>query len=137
MNQCSMKREFYMDIDDIVDELITALKANGWTLSKMNYELGKLAATRKEKKEHKGESVDLTFDLTAVWRDFEEVIELEILVQEADQPWTEKDCITKCSNVIGAIKEEKSYQSLYAQGGGIDLDQGSIDLDQGDFESNN
>ncbi|HEY9685105.1 MAG TPA: hypothetical protein V6C86_26250 [Oculatellaceae cyanobacterium] len=130
MNHCSMKREFYMDIDDIVDELLTALKAGGWTLSKMNYELCKLTATSKERKEHKGESFELTFGLIAIWRDMEDLIELEIVVEEAEQSWTEKECITKCSAVIGAIKEEKTYQSLYAQGGGMDFD-------NEDFESNN
>ncbi len=117
-----------MDVDDLVDELVTALKACGWSLLKMQYEISQLTAKFKEKLEHQGAKLDTNFILTAKWNDLGEALELEILVQESDHDWTEKDCISKCSAMLAAIKQEKTYDSLYSPQHGLVFDE---------FESNN
>ena len=117
-----------MDVDDIVDEVLTALRTTGWSLKKMQYEMCKLTASCQEKRDHQGKKIELSFALSATWQDMGDAIELELLVEEPDHDWTEKDCITKCSAILGAIKQEKTYQSLYASQNGMVFD---------DFESNN
>jgi hypothetical protein len=117
-----------MDVDDIVDELLKGMRENGCTLTKMQYEMCKLTGACKEKREHEGTNIELTFALTATWQDLGDAIELELLVEEALHDWSEKDCIAKCSAVLASIKQEKTYQSLYAAQHGMDFD---------DFESNN
>lgn len=128
MKESSMKREFFMDADDLVDEILSALKTNGWTLSKMQYEMSRLIATCKEQREFEGKKADLNFTLTASWNDLGDALELEVHVTEPDHDWTEKDCMTKVSAVLGALKQEKTYDSLYAPQHGLVFD---------DFESNN
>ena len=128
MNQCSMKREFYVDVDDLVDDLLRAVRENGWTLEKMQYEICQLIAHCKEKREFDGKKVDVSFKLTAHWQDFEDSIELDVLVEENEFEFSEQECKTKCSAVLAAMKQEKTYQSLYAPQHGLVLDE---------FESNN
>ena len=128
MNQCSMKREFFVQIDEIVDELLTAVRQAGWTLTKMQYEVCTLTATWKEKREFEGKKVDVTFHLTAHWQDFGDSLELDVLVEEKDFDFTDQECKTKCSAVLALMRQEKTYQSLYAPSHGLVFD---------DFESNN
>jgi hypothetical protein len=123
-----MKREFYVDVDDLVDDLLTSVRQNGWTLSKMQYEICQLTATCKESRESDGQRVTVTFSLTAHWQDFGDSIELDVLVEEGNFEFTEQECKTKCSAVLGSLKQEKTYQSLYAPQHGLVFD---------DFESNN
>jgi hypothetical protein len=128
MNQCSMKREFYVEIDDLVDELLTSVRQNGWTLSKMQYEICQLTATCTEKREADGKKVDVTFSLTAHWQEYDDSIELDVLVEEKNFDFTDQECKTKCSAVLASLKQEKTYQSLYAPQHGLVFDE---------FESNN
>jgi hypothetical protein len=130
MNQCSMKREFFIEIDDLVDELLSSVRQNGWTISKMQYEICQLTATCIEKRETDGKKVDVTFSLTAHWQDYGDSIELDALVEEGNFDFTDQECKVKCSAVLASIKvkQEKTYQSLYAPQHGLVFDE---------FESNN
>ena len=128
MNQCSMKREFYVGVDEIVDDLLTSVRQNGWTLSKMQYEICQLKATCNEKREADGKKVDVTFALTAHWQDYGDSIELDVVVEEGKYDFTDQECKTKCSAVLASLKQEKTYESLYAPQHGLVFD---------DFESNN
>lgn len=128
MSEKSMKKEFHMDIDDLVDALLQNINANGWNLGKMQYELGSLTATQTEKVLNEGNAVSVRFELSAVWQDFGDALELEVVVKDADNDWTDGSCAQKCATMIDAIEDKKSYDSLYSD---------NTDFVFDDFESNN
>ena len=128
MSQKALKKEFHLDIDDLVDELLSALRNNNWQLNKMQYELASLHAQQKQKLKHGEKNVDVRFDLIAKWKDCGDGVELEILVEEPEHDWTGKDCAAHCTAIMEAMPDEKSYDTLYAQ---------QPDFIYEDFESNN
>jgi hypothetical protein len=91
----------------------------------MQYELAKLTANYKEQP---SELIARELILTATWNDLGDAIELDLTVQDPTEAWLEKDCIEKCTALLKAIKQEKTYQNLYAAPHGLVFD---------DFESNN
>ena len=124
-----MKKEFHMEIDDLVDNLLGAVNGNGWTLGKMQYELGTLSAGKIEKKQDAdNKSVTVKFVLTATWQDFTDALELEVLVKDEDNDWTDGYCAEKCATIIDAIEDKKSYENLYSE---------NTDFVFDEFESNN
>jgi hypothetical protein len=128
MSQKVLKKEFPMDIDDLVDVLLSALRENGWNLSKMQYELASLQAQQKQRLKNGEKAVAVSFELTAQWKDCGDAIELEIIVQDPVHEWTDKECAERCLAIMAALPDEKSYDTLYSK---------QPDFIYDEFESNN
>jgi hypothetical protein len=117
MNQASIKREYGVDVDDLVDQLLASVRQNGWTLSKMQYESSKLEATRKIKKPspvNAPKSEEIAFRLIAEWKDLGDGVELTVSVDSNAAFAEVGDCREQCTNVLNGIPEERTYQNLYA-----------------------
>lgn len=117
-----------MEIDDLVDALLQAMNANGWNLGKMQYELGTLTAAQSEKVLNDGKPVAVRFELGATWQDFGDALELDVVVRDADNDWTDGSCAQKCATIIDSIEDKKSYDNLYSE---------NTDFVFEDFDSNN
>jgi hypothetical protein len=128
MSEKSMKKEFHMEIDDLVDALLQNLNSHGWNLGKMQYELGTLTAGRSEKVLDDGKAVPVKFELVATWQDFGDALELEVVVKDPEHDWTDGCCAQKCATIIDSIEDRKSYENLYSE---------NTDFVFDDFESNN
>lgn len=68
----AITRNFLVDADELVDELLSAIKQFDWTHLKMEYQLSKLHATKKED--------DQVHELGAEWKEFDEEVQLRISV---------------------------------------------------------
>jgi hypothetical protein len=128
MSQKVLKKEFPMDLDDLVDVLLTALRTNGWNLSKMQYEVAALQAQQKLRLKNGEKAVAVSLELTAKWKDCGDGIELEIIVQDPVHEWTDKECAEQCLAIMAALPDEKSYDTLYSK---------QPDFIYDEFESNN
>ena len=117
-----------MEIDDLVDALLQALNANSWILGKMQYELGNLVATQTEKVLNAGKPLPVKFELAATWQDFGDALELEVVVKDPENDWTDGSCTQRCLTIIDSIADKKSYENLYSE---------NTDFVFDDFESNN
>ncbi len=84
----SVTRNFLVDPDDLVDELLSVIKAHEWKDLKMQYQLGKLQAS---KTTASGENFDLAVD----WNEFEEEVQMRIAVSGSEQtmPARQQECL--------------------------------------------
>lgn len=80
-------RNFLVDADDLVDELLGAIKAQDWKNLKMQYQVGTLHAD----KQHEDDG----FTLQAEWTEFEEEVQLKITVggSEDTLPARQQECL--------------------------------------------
>ncbi len=128
MSEKVIRKEFPLDIDDLVDHVLSALRSNGWNLAKMQYEMACLTANQKQKIKHDEASIAVTFELIAKWKDLGDGIELELTVQEPEHDWTNAECAERCSAIMDAMPEDKTYDTLYSR---------QPDFIMDEFESNN
>jgi hypothetical protein len=84
----SVTRNFLVDTDDLVDELLSVIKAHHYKDLKMQYQLGKLQATRST-------ATDEHFELTVDWNEFEEEVQMRIAVYGTDDtlPARQQECL--------------------------------------------
>jgi hypothetical protein len=117
MSQALIKREYYVDVDDLVDQLLDSVRQNGWTLSKMQYESSKLEATRRARKPSPNgdkKNEQLVFHLVAEWKDLGDAVELLVTVDSATPVAEVSDCREECAKVCDKLPEARSYQNLYS-----------------------
>jgi len=85
----TVTRNFLVDTDDLVDELLSAIKAHDWRHLKMQYQLGKLQASKVTQEENQ----DL--QLHVEWNEFDEEVQLRIAVAGTDESLSlrQQECI--------------------------------------------
>ncbi|HEY9731006.1 MAG TPA: hypothetical protein V6C89_03790 [Drouetiella sp.] len=83
----SVTRNFLVDADDLVDELLSVIKAHDYTNLKLQYQLGKLQATKAKAAEN--------YELAVDWNEFEEEVQMRIAVYGADEtlPARQQECV--------------------------------------------
>ncbi len=91
----AVTRNFLVDTDDLIDELLSAIKAHDWKNLKMQYQVGKLQASKEAQKQGQ------TYDLVVEWNEFDEEVQLRITVAGTDDslPWRQQEC----SDLINAM----------------------------------
>lgn len=84
----STTRNFLVDPDDLVDELLSVIKTHDWKDLKMQYQLGKLQAT-------KTTATNENYDLIVDWNEFEEEVQMRIAVagSEDSLPARQQECL--------------------------------------------
>ncbi len=85
----SVTRNFLVETDDLIDELLSAIKAHDWKDLKMQYQVGKLQATKTV--EH---DPSQSYDLVVEWNEFDEEVQLRIAVAGTEQslPLRQQEC---------------------------------------------
>lgn len=91
----SVTRNFLVDADDLIDELLSVLKAHGWTDLKMQYQLGKLQATKTLQKSNQN------FEMQVDWNEFDEEVQMRIAIYGGDESLPERQ--QECSDLINAM----------------------------------
>lgn len=114
MNEVTLKKEFAVDADDLVDELITVAKETGWRLAKMQYEVSTFTASHAELRIHNGNELKVNYTLTAKWKDLGDVLELELSVVEPDYDWTKSTCKEKCQEIMDSLSAESLQERPFA-----------------------
>lgn len=85
-NSATLTRNFLVEDDDLVDELLSAMKDRGWSNLKMEYQLGKLAASKQSGRE--------TIWLTVEWKEFDEEMQLRMaVIGELADADLQKECL--------------------------------------------
>src|ERR1700722_11786989 len=74
----SITRNFLVEDDDLVDELLSAINRQGWGALKMEYQFSKLCAMKKSSLNNGSGSHLLT--LAAEWTEFDEEMQLRISI---------------------------------------------------------
>lgn len=85
----AVTRNFLVDTDDLVDELLSAIKAHDWRNLKMQYQLGKLQASKTVQEENR------ELELQVEWNEFDEEVQLRIAVAGAEEslPLRQQECV--------------------------------------------
>ncbi|HEY9677787.1 MAG TPA: hypothetical protein V6C76_07245 [Drouetiella sp.] len=85
----ALTRNFLVDTDDLVDELLSAIKTCAWKDLKMQYQLGKLQASKVA-----AESEE-KYDLLAEWAELEEEVQLRVAIAGAEEnfPARQQECM--------------------------------------------
>lgn len=91
----SVTRNFLVDTDDLIDELLSVIKAQDWRDLKMQYQIGKLQATKTA--QERGH----TFELMVEWNEFDEEVQLRIAVAGSDESLPQRQ--QECSELMTAM----------------------------------
>lgn len=85
----ALTRNFLVDTDDLVDELLSGLKACDWKDLKMQYQVGHLQANKVD------ESDGEIYELQADWSELDEEVQLRIAVSGTDTslPARQQECM--------------------------------------------
>ncbi|CAN5202763.1 hypothetical protein BH10CYA1_BH10CYA1_49250 [soil metagenome] len=92
----AVTRNFLVDTDDLIDELLSAIKAHDWRSLKMQYQVGKLHATKEAQ-----ENGQQDYDLLVEWNEFDEEVQLRIAVAGTDDTLTSRQ--QECSDLMNAM----------------------------------
>jgi hypothetical protein len=87
----AVTRNFLVDTDDLVDELLSAINSCDWKNLKMQYQLSRLEASKPAPEpENTGK-----FDLHAEWNELDEEVQLRIAITgtEASLPSRQQECL--------------------------------------------
>lgn len=108
----SLTRNFLIEADDLVDEILSALKKFQWTNLKMNYELSTLCATRTVEGIERLAASAVTYVLTAKWTEQEEEVELTIAVENHDGRSTAASCQQYCREMMDSLFAESAFRRV-------------------------
>lgn len=89
----AITRNFLVDADELVDELLSAIKQFNWTDLKMEYQLGRLHTARKDT-EH-------GYELNAEWKEFDEEVQLRISVNGSPETLEQRQQM--CNEIMNAL----------------------------------
>jgi hypothetical protein len=88
----SITRNFLVEDDDLVDELLAAINQQGWSGLKMEYQFAKLSALRRSAPNNGSGSQMLT--LAAEWTELDEEMQLRISISgETSQEILQRQCL--------------------------------------------
>ena len=109
--QSSITRNFLIEADDLVDEILSALKKYRWSDVKMKYELGTLSASVVEKKgEHK--TADSTYVLSCKWEEQEEEVELTLSVETQSTESAPEQCQKYCQELMDSLFADSAFRRV-------------------------
>ena len=91
----SVTRNFLVDTDDLIDELLSAIKSQDWRDLKMQYQVGKLQASKTAQEEGH------TYELFVEWNEFDEEVQLRIAVAGTDESLSLRQ--QECSDLMNAM----------------------------------
>jgi hypothetical protein len=91
----AVTRNFLVDTDDLVDELLSTINRCDWKNLKMQYQLSKLQASKPATGEEK------TYDLLAEWNELDEEVQLRIAVAGTEESLTSRQ--QACLEVMDAL----------------------------------
>ncbi len=91
----AVTRNFLVDTDDLVDELLSAINRCHWKNLKMQYQLSKLQASKPADGEMKA------YDLHAEWNELDEEVQLRIAVAGTEESLASRQ--QECLEVMNAL----------------------------------
>lgn len=91
----SLTRNFLIDTDDLIDELLSVIKSQDWRDLKMQYQLGKLQAIKTASEQA------INYALLVEWNEFDEEVQLRIAVAGPDDSLRQRQ--QECSDLMSAM----------------------------------